>query len=145
MGLHLYLCVCVCVCVYMYIHMHTHLCIFYLLPTLSKSLQKLVEVSKILRYNSIVSYYNLLQNVNTLEEGNRRFLGCNEHPFLEAHFISSFHIPRNSKEPNPSYTHNSHHLIGFQAHLMAHLTMANASAHLSHYSTETMMYTQETC
>ena len=70
---------------------------------------------------------------------------CDRDPFLEASLISFFHILMNFIEPNPSYTHNSPHVIGFQAHLMAHLTMANASAHLSHYSTETMMYTQETC
>ena len=64
-------------------------------------------------------------------------------PFLEADLISFFYIPRNYKKPNSSYTHNSPQLVGFQAHLMHHITMASASAPLSQYGTETRMDIQK--
>ena len=79
--------------------------------------------------------------MSTLLKKETDFLGSVNTPSLKPILF----LPSDSKELNPSYTHNSPNLIGFQAYLMAHLTMANASAHLSHYSTETIMCTQETC
>ena len=66
--------------------------------------------------------------------------GCNTYPFFEVSLISFSYIPRNPKKPSSSYTQNSFHLVGFQAHLMTHITMASACAPLSHYGTETMIY-----
>ena len=60
-------------------------------------------------------------------------------PFLEAKLISFSYTPRNSKKLISSYTHNFPHLIGFQAHLMEHITMASASTSLSHCVRETLM------
>ena len=39
-------------------------------------------------------------------------------------------MPKNSKKPNSSYTHNF--LVGLQAHLMDHINIASASEPLSH-------------
>ena len=77
-----------------------------------------------------------------MKKEKKKILVYNRHttnPFLEAKLISFSYIPRNSKKPISSYTHNSPHLIGFQAHPMDHITMASASTPLSHCVRETLM------
>ena len=81
------------------------------------------------------------QKVN-IWRGKQKILVYNKHtinPFLVVNLISFSYILRNAKKPNSSYTHSYPHLVGFQAHLMDHITMACASAPLSDYGTETVM------
>ena len=77
------------------------------------------------------------QKVN-IWRGKQKILVYNKHtinPFHVANLISFSYILRNAKKPNSSYTWIPP-LVGFQAHLMDHITMASASAPLSHYGTE---------
>ena len=62
-------------------------------------------------------------------------------PSARTSFLSSTFpgIPKSPIQATP----NSPHLVGFQAHLMDHITMASASAPLSQYGTETRMDIQK--
>ena len=73
----------------------------------------------------------IVSKQKSFEEENKRFW-CNTPPFLEDNLISFSYILKNFKKFSSSYTHNSPHLVGLQAHLMDHITIASASVPLSH-------------
>ena len=73
------------------------------------------------------------------EEGNKRFWCAIHIPSLNP---TSFLSPTFSRIPKNSIqaTHNSPHLIGLQAHLMDHITIASASVPLSHRHRDNDVY-----
>ena len=68
----------------------------------------------------------------SFEEGNKRFWCAIHIPSLNPTSFLSAIFSRISKKNSIQATHNSPHLVGLQAHLMDHITIASASVPLSH-------------